>query len=78
MTENSSMFITGPDVVKAVMQENVSIEELGGGLIHSQQSGVCHFLATDDKDCLRQVRLLLSYLPSNCREDPPYSRIHLD
>jgi acetyl-CoA carboxylase carboxyltransferase component len=68
------MFITGPDVVRAVMQENVSIEELGGGLVHSRESGVCHFLAKDDSDCLNQVRTLLSYLPSNNQEDPPYIR----
>ncbi len=74
MTENSYMFITGPDVVKAVMQENVSIEELGGGLVHSRESGVCHYLAKDDRDCLNQVRNLLSYLPSNNQEDPPYIR----
>src|SRR5262245_7674579 len=74
MTENSSMFITGPDVVKAVMQESVSMEELGGGLIHSRESGVCHFLTKDDRDCLNQVRTLLSYLPSNNKEDPPYVR----
>ena len=72
MTENSYMFITGPDVVKAVMQEDVSLEDLGGGRIHSQSSGVCHFLTTDDRDCLNQVRTLLSYLPSNNQNDPPY------
>lgn len=74
MTENSYMFITGPDVVKAVMQENVSQEELGGGRIHSQESGVAHFLTRDDRDCLAQVRGLLSYLPSNNQDDPPYLR----
>jgi propionyl-CoA carboxylase beta chain len=74
MTENSYMFITGPDVVRAVMQENVSFEELGGGLIHSQESGVCHFLAKDDRECLAQVRTLLTYLPGNNQEDPPYVR----
>lgn len=74
MTENSYMFITGPDVVKAVMQEEVSQEDLGGGLIHSQESGVCHFLAKDDHDCLQRVRTLLTYLPSNNKEDPPYVR----
>jgi propionyl-CoA carboxylase beta chain len=72
MTQNSYMFITGPDVVKAVMQEEVSLEDLGGGQIHSQESGVCHFLTQDDQDCLSRVRTLLSYLPSNNREDPPY------
>lgn len=74
MTENSYMFITGPDVVRAVMREEISQEELGGGLIHSQESGVCHFLAKDDYACLTQVRQLLSYLPSNNLEDPPHVR----
>ncbi|NWF67561.1 MAG: acyl-CoA carboxylase subunit beta [Chloroflexi bacterium] len=74
MTENSYMFITGPDVVKAVMQEEVSLEDLGGGRVHSTASGVCHFLTKDDRDCLNQVRLLLSYLPSNNQDDPPYVR----
>jgi methylmalonyl-CoA decarboxylase subunit alpha len=74
MTEQSYMFITGPDVVKAVMHEEVSQSELGGGRIHAEQSGVCHFLATDDLDCLGQVRLLLSYLPSNNLDDPPYGQ----
>jgi methylmalonyl-CoA decarboxylase subunit alpha len=72
MTENSYMFITGPDVVRSVMQEDVSQEELGGGRIHSQESGVCHFLTKDDNECLMRVRELLSYLPSNNQEDPPY------
>ncbi|MCB8982805.1 MAG: acyl-CoA carboxylase subunit beta [Ardenticatenaceae bacterium] len=72
MTENSFMFITGPDVVKSVMQENVSLEDLGGGMIHSHESGVCHFLTQDDRACLNRTRQLLSYLPSNNKEDPPY------
>jgi acetyl-CoA carboxylase carboxyltransferase component len=72
MTENSYMFITGPDVVKSVMQEEVSQETLGGGRIHSQESGVSHFLASDDRQCLSQARELLSYLPSNNMDDPPY------
>ncbi len=72
MTENSFMFITGPDVVKSVMQENVSLEDLGGGMIHSHESGVCHFLTQDDRTCLNRARQLLSYLPSNNKEDPPY------
>jgi propionyl-CoA carboxylase beta chain len=72
MTEKSYMFITGPDVVKSVMQEEISFEELGGGLIHSQESGVCHFLARDDRDCLARIRALLGYLPSNNQEDAPY------
>jgi len=72
MTENSYMFITGPDVVKAVMQEEVTQEELGGGLVHSSESGVSHFLMKDDRTCLARVRELLSYLPSNNQNDPPY------
>ncbi len=74
MTEQSFMFITGPSVVKSVMQEDVSLEDLGGGLIHSHESGVAHFLTRDDRDCLNHVRQLLSYLPSNNKEDPPYVR----
>ncbi len=73
MTENSYMFITGPQVVKAVMQEDVTFEELGGGYTHSSESGVSHFLARDDHECLAQVRELLSYLPSNNQDDPPYA-----
>ena len=72
MTENSYMFITGPEVVKAVMNEEVSHADLGGGIVHSQESGVSHFLAEDDAECLAQIRGLLSYLPSNNQDDPPY------
>jgi propionyl-CoA carboxylase beta chain len=72
MTENSYMFITGPDVVKAVMHEDISQQDLGGGLVHAQESGVAHFLARDDNESLAQVRMLLSYLPGNNRDDPPY------
>lgn len=72
MTHQSFMFITGPNVVKAVMQEDVSFEELGGGLMHSQESGVCHFLTKDDQECLDRVRTLLTYLPSNNQDDPPF------
>ncbi|MBI3941377.1 MAG: acyl-CoA carboxylase subunit beta [Chloroflexi bacterium] len=72
MTENSYMFITGPEVVKAVMQEDVSFDELGSGLVHSKESGVSHFLAIDDRECLLRVRELLGFLPSNNQDDPPY------
>ena len=72
MTERSYMFITGPNVVKAVMQEDVSFDELGGGLMHSRESGVCHFLTPDDRTCLERVRNLLNYLPGNNQDDPPY------
>ncbi len=74
MTENSYMFITGPDVVKAVMKEEVSFEDLGGGLIHSLTSGVCLFLAKVDYSCLCQVRELMQYLPNNNLEDAPRAR----
>jgi acetyl-CoA carboxylase carboxyltransferase component len=72
MTDNSYMFITGPEVVRSVMQENVSQEELGGGRIHATESGVAHFLSRDDRECLLKVRDLLGYLPSNNMSDPPY------
>ena len=72
MTENSYMFITGPEVVRAVMQEQVSFEELGGGLIHSKESGVSHFLSKDDRECLLLVRELIGFLPSTNMDDPPY------
>ncbi|MFV9506723.1 MAG: acyl-CoA carboxylase subunit beta [Oscillochloridaceae bacterium umkhey_bin13] len=78
MTENSYMFITGPEVVKSVMQENVSQEELGGGRIHATESGVAHFLSRDDKESLLKVRELLGYLPSNNMSDPPYIPPHDD
>ena len=69
--ESSHMFITGPDVVRAVTGEEVSIEELGGAMTHATRSGVCTFVAADEKGCLDQVRYLLSFLPSNNLEEPP-------
>jgi propionyl-CoA carboxylase beta chain len=73
MVEGTSfMHITGPDVVKTVTHEDVTSEELGGARIHSQKSGVAHFTAPDDAACLFKVRELLSYLPLNNAEDPPY------
>ena len=67
----SYMFITGPDVIKAVTHENVTKEELGGASTHASRSGVSHFTAPDDRACLLQIRELLSFLPSNNTEDPP-------
>jgi propionyl-CoA carboxylase beta chain len=67
----SQMFVTGPDVIKAVTHEDVTKEQLGGGVTHNTTSGVAHFLAADDPDCLRRIRRLLEYLPQNNREDPP-------
>ncbi len=72
MVEGTShMFITGPDVIRAVTGEEVSFEELGGGRAHGTKSGVAHFVAPDEAACLALVRRLLSYLPSNNLEDPP-------
>ena len=68
----SHMFITGPDVVKAVTGEDVTQEELGGAMTHATKSGVATFVADDEETCLEQVRYLLSFLPSNNLEDPPY------
>ncbi len=74
MVEGTSyMFITGPDVVKAVTQEQVTKEQLGGATTHAEQSGVCHLTAPDDRHCLEQVRELLSFLPSNNGEQTPPS-----
>lgn len=67
----SYMFVTGPDVVKTVTQEEVSKEELGGAMTHNAQSGVAHFAATSDQECLTLIRTLLGYLPSNNLDDPP-------
>ncbi len=67
----SYMFVTGPDVIKTVTHEEVSKEELGGAETHNSKSGVAHFIAPGDRECLRMIRGLLAYLPQNNREDPP-------
>ncbi len=73
MVEGTSyMFITGPDVIKAVTHEEVTKEDLGGASAHASKSGVCHLTSPDDKTCLAQTRELLSFLPSNNQEDPPF------
>lgn len=69
----SKMFITGPEVIKAVTGEDVSVEELGGGAVHSSTSGNAHFLAKDERECFEMVKKLLSFLPSNNLDDPPLS-----
>jgi len=69
--ETSYMFITGPQVIKAVTGEEISFEDLGGAMTHSTKSGVAHFAADNDEDCINKIRALLSYLPSNNLEDPP-------
>ena len=70
--ETSHMFITGPDVVKTVTGEEVTLEELGGAQSHASKSGVATFVAPDEKACLDNVRFLLSFLPSNNLEEPPH------
>jgi acetyl-CoA carboxylase carboxyltransferase component len=73
MVRNSSyMFVTGPEVVKTVTHEEVSFEELGGASVHSEVSGVCHLASDTEADALYLIRKLLSYLPQNNMEDPPY------
>ena len=69
--KNSKMFITGPEVVKTVTGEEVGQEDLGGTFTHCTRSGVADFPAENDADCLEQIRYLLSFLPSNNRENPP-------
>ena len=73
MVENSSyMFITGPDVIKTVTHEEVTMQELGGAATHNATSGVAHFASPDEDECFHAIRELLSYLPSNNMEDPPF------
>ncbi len=72
MVKNTShMFVTGPDVVKAVTHEDVSFETLGGAMVHNSTSGVAHFATDSEGDCLYMIRMLLSYLPSNNMEEAP-------
>ena len=72
MVNNTSyMFITGPDVIKAVTHEEVTKDELGGAMTHNEKSGVAHFMAHDDAECLSMIRELFSFMPSNNLEDPP-------
>src|SRR5258708_40283975 len=61
----------GPDVIRTVTHEEVTKDELGGAMTHNATSGVAHFAAPDDRECLRLVRELLSYLPSNNVDEPP-------
>ena len=67
----SRMFITGPDVIKAVTGEDVTFEELGGASVHTATSGNAHFLAADERECFANVRKLISFLPGNNLDDPP-------
>ncbi len=69
--KTSYMFVTGPDVIKTVTHEDVTKEELGGGMTHNEKSGVAHFLSEDDAACLRQIRRLMSFLPQNNLDEAP-------
>jgi acetyl-CoA carboxylase carboxyltransferase component len=70
--ESSYMFITGPNVIKAVTGEEISFEDLGGAMTHNEKSGVAQFACESDEDAINQIKILLSYLPANNMEDPPY------
>jgi acetyl-CoA carboxylase carboxyltransferase component len=70
---SSQMFITGPDVIKTVTGEEVGFEELGGAMTHNARSGVAHFAADGEEECFEQLRALLSFLPANNMDDPPYA-----
>src|SRR3990167_9537595 len=68
--DNSYMFVTGPNVVKTVTHEEVTAEELGGANTHAMKSGITHFTASNDIDCIKKIKQLLSYMPQNCEDDP--------
>jgi acetyl-CoA carboxylase carboxyltransferase component len=70
--ENSYMFVTGPKVTKTVTGEDISVENLGGPMVHGRKSGVAHFISRDEEEGLLLIRKVLSYLPSNNLEEPPF------
>lgn len=77
MVENTSyMFVTGPNVVKTVTNEDVSSEQLGGASVHSHKSGVAHFSTANEVECLNQIKKLLEYVPQNCETPPPSVPYH--
>ncbi len=69
--KSSYMYITGPEVIKAVIGEEVSHDDLGGAVAHATKSGVCHFATESDEDCLAKIRKLLSFLPDSCHSPLP-------
>ena len=71
MTKSAYMFVTGPEVVREVTNENVTSDELGGAQVHNERSGVAHFLVEDEHECFKVLRNLLSFIPSNNLESPP-------
>lgn len=73
MVQNTSyMYITGPDVIKSIIGEEISHEDLGGPAIHSTKNGVCHFSTQNDHDCIEKIKALLSYLPDCCHSPVPF------
>jgi propionyl-CoA carboxylase beta chain len=68
---SSYMYITGPDVIKAVIGEEVTHDELGGAIAHATKSGVCHFVMENDSDCIEKIKTLLSYVPDCCHSTLP-------
>ncbi|MCR4425699.1 MAG: methylmalonyl-CoA carboxyltransferase [Firmicutes bacterium] len=78
MVQGANMFITGPQVIKAVTGEDVTSEDLGGAAVHNKTSGVAHFMYDTEQDCFTAIRKLLSFLPSNNLEDPPVSEAWAD
>ena len=75
--QTSYMFVTGPNVVKTVTQEEVTSEELGGASAHSTKSGVTHFTSKNEAACIQDIKRLLSYIPSNCEDSPPFRAYQL-
>ncbi|ABK78278.1 acetyl-CoA carboxylase, carboxyltransferase component (subunit alpha and beta) [Cenarchaeum symbiosum A] len=69
--KSATMFVTGPDVVQTVLGESISFEDLGGAMTHGSKSGVAHFVAKNEYDCMDYIRKLLSFIPQNNREEPP-------
>ena len=77
MTENvAQMFVTGPEVVKEVLSQEVSFEELGGARTHASKSGVAHFVAKNEYECMDKIKKLLSFIPQNNTEEPPINAEH--
>ena len=72
VNKTSYMFITGPDVIKTVTGQSIDFEGLGGAISHNEKSGVSHLIADNEKECLDMIKILLSYLPQNNLESPPY------
>ena len=71
VNKTATMFVTGPEAVKTVLGEDVSFDELGGAMTHGTKSGVCHYVAQNEYDCMDFIKKLLSYLPQNNTEEPP-------